>query len=264
MLRSVPRYLMEHPDETERLEQKTSAHVSASHLRMAGLRRGMNALDVGCGPGAVTRVLSAKSGTCATGVDSSAERICVAKAIAEREGVRCRFVTGLSHQLPFANNTFDFVWSRFLFEYLTEPSATLEDMVRVAKPGARICVADLDAQMQQFYPKPPPIEKLLKRATDLLGSQGFDPYIGRKLYTYFVRAGLNNIRVFIRPYQIYAGGLPDIAFNNFRMKFARALERLESIDPHTDWRRLLASLQSHLRQGDFFYYSTLILVTATK
>jgi len=41
-------------------------------------------------------------------------------------------------KLPFKNNTFDEVFSSFVFEHLTNPQFTLEEMFRVLKKGGRV------------------------------------------------------------------------------------------------------------------------------
>lgn len=48
------------------------------------------------------------------------------------------------------------------------------------------------------------------------------------------------------------------------MKLAKVSERLKAIDPSTDWTQLSTRLHAHLREKDLFYYSTLVIVTATK
>ena len=50
-------YLMESPEEADRLEAKTDAALSERLLRQAGLTTGMRVLDAGAGTGAVARVM---------------------------------------------------------------------------------------------------------------------------------------------------------------------------------------------------------------
>ena len=76
-------YLMDGPREGRRLEAKIRSAASRRQLRHAGLAPGMDALDAGCGSGAVTRVMAAIAGPGrATGVDASASRIAQARALA--------------------------------------------------------------------------------------------------------------------------------------------------------------------------------------
>src|SRR6266498_4408883 len=76
-------YLMENPREPERLEAKTDLALAEEQLRWAGLRSGMRALDVGCGSGAVTRVMARLTSPADTiGVDQSQERLAEARRLA--------------------------------------------------------------------------------------------------------------------------------------------------------------------------------------
>jgi len=40
--------------------------------------------------------------------------------------------------LPFRNDIFDIVYSRFLFEHLRNPGFVLKEMARVMKPGGKL------------------------------------------------------------------------------------------------------------------------------
>ena len=257
-------YLMESSCEVDRLEKKTDAAFSFDNLVRAGLRAGMVALDVGCGSGAVTRTIAEITGCDAFGVDRSEDRIDAATKLARELVAPVRFLASEGHQMPWREPIFDFTWSRFLFEYLSEPKDVLSEMIRVTKPGGIVAVADLDAQMTQFFPKPDHLKNILDHGLQLLAKQGFDPDIGRKLFSMFRELRLGRVRSVAIPYQTYCGGLPEPALENWAQKLATSSTLLKRLDPSVDWDQFSDGLMAHLRSPDVFYYSTLILTTGVK
>ncbi|WP_331236293.1 class I SAM-dependent methyltransferase [Natronorarus salvus] len=49
-------------------------------------------------------------------------------------------VMGDGHRLPFADDTFDLVFSEFVFEHLLDPDAALREIDRVVTPGGHVVV----------------------------------------------------------------------------------------------------------------------------
>ncbi len=257
-------YLMEHAGEGDRLEEKTDAAFAEENLRVAGLRPGMTSIDVGCGSGAVTRLMATLTGAITVGLDSSGERVEYAKSLASEFGDQLQFLSAPAENIPCDANSFDFCWSRFFFEYQTELQPALSEMVRVAKPGGIIAVADLDGQMTAFYPQPEHIRKTLERAIGLLETVGFDPKVGRKIFAAFKKQPLENIRVKAIPYQTYFGGLSPLALKNWEAKFTQAKAVLTRLAPTEDWDAFSQEILQLLQHEDSFYYSTLIITSGVK
>jgi ubiquinone/menaquinone biosynthesis C-methylase UbiE len=255
-------YLMEAAGEGTRLEGKTSAAVAEAQLRGAGLAPGMTALDVGCGSGAVTRVMSGIiGGPGAMGLDASVDRIDLARKLAAEKGSSARFVQGQADALPFPDGSFDFAWSRFLFEYLDSPQAVLREMQRVVRPGGVVVVADLDHQLQTFQPLSEELGAQLGEALEWLRAHGFDPDVGRKLHPWFHAAGFEEVRVQVLMHQVYAGPMPEADLANWTQKLAVSTARLARLTGETGrWQRLAEAMHRLFRQPDFIYYAPLIVV----
>jgi ubiquinone/menaquinone biosynthesis C-methylase UbiE len=259
---SAPSYIMESPEEGARLEKKTDAVTVARQLRLTGLRPHMRALDVGCGTGAVTRVMAglAAPGS-ATGIDVSGSRLEEARRLAARGDAAIAFLPGEATDLPLPSASFDYVWSRFLFQYLPDPERALAEMIRVAVPGGTVVVADLDGQIEQFYPLDACAELGLRSALALLAESGFDPRVGRKLFNWFRKAGLQDVTVHCQPYQVYGGGVPESELANWRQKVETVTRRLIAQTGDRDhWEAFRAAFLAQIQHPDTFYYSTLILV----
>jgi ubiquinone/menaquinone biosynthesis C-methylase UbiE len=258
-------YLMESPREGERLHQKTDLAFAEANLRLAGLRPGMQSLDVGCGIGMLTMLMHQISGQARTvGVDGSVARIEAARRRVPPRRSDVEFVSADIRTLPQNADSFDFSWSRFVFEYLCEPEVVLAEMKRVTRPGGVVAVADLDSQLLNFHPQSPGTAERMQQAFQLLAEQGFDPCIGRKLYTMFKRAGLRDIKAAVVPYQTFCGGLPSGAWENWQQKLAVASTKLSTLDPSGRWDELAKQVLGEMSCEESFYYSTLIVVSGIK
>lgn len=255
-------YLMESVDEGERLERKTDPIAVGEQLLMTGLRLGMRGLDVACGTGAVTRVMAKIAGPGRiTGLDMSAERLTSARLFAQREHVDVTFAQGTADALPFPSASFDYTHARFLFEYLPKHGEVLGEMIRVTRPGGYVVVADLDGQIDGLYPMDEGLRQDVDDALSLLSAHGFDPRVGRKLYTLFTAAGLRQLKVRVVPYQVYSGGLPEGDIWNWRAKLTTSARFLAQQTGDVErWARFQGNYLAHLTARDAFYHSSLILM----
>jgi SAM-dependent methyltransferase len=87
-------------------------------------------LDLGCGDGQLTERLAA-SGAQLTGVDLSPQMIAAARA----RGVDAR--EGSAESLPFADRSFDAVFSNAALHWVRNQDAMMAEVRRVLKPGGR-------------------------------------------------------------------------------------------------------------------------------
>jgi demethylmenaquinone methyltransferase/2-methoxy-6-polyprenyl-1,4-benzoquinol methylase len=116
---------------------------------LASAAPGTRALDVCCGTGDIAYAL-ARLGAKTIGLDFSEPMLDVAKArIASRKSSTPGsllqypdFLQGNAEQLPFPNGTFDIVTVGYGLRNLASWERGLEEMERVARPGARLVVLD--------------------------------------------------------------------------------------------------------------------------
>ena len=129
-----------------RLWKRRVAHLAA-------VQPGSRALDLCCGTGDLSFAL-AQRGAETTGLDFSAEMLRVAKERSRKSEVGSQhktphsalripqFLQGDAQQLPFPENSFDIVTMGYGLRNLTSWERGLDEMFRVAKPGARLIVLD--------------------------------------------------------------------------------------------------------------------------
>jgi ubiquinone/menaquinone biosynthesis C-methylase UbiE len=102
---------------------------------LAGVSRGQRALDVGCGPGALTAELAGRLGTAAVCAVEPSESF--AAAARERlPGVDVRL--SAAEQLPFSDGAFDVAAAQLVVHFMADPVAGLREHCRQLLPGGPV------------------------------------------------------------------------------------------------------------------------------
>lgn len=98
-----------------------------------------NIIDVGCGIGGSTLYLAQKLGSQATGITLSPVQASRAKERAVAAGLerQVNFTVANALDMPFAENTFDLVWSLESGEHMPDKSKFLAKCYRILKPGEK-------------------------------------------------------------------------------------------------------------------------------
>lgn len=145
-------------------------------------------LEVGAGTGDDALEFASRFGAHVVGVDSSETMVVEAK----RRGLAEALVAD-AHLLPFADATFDGCWADRVFQHLEDPRKALGELVRVAKPGARIVVADPDYDTQVVDVADQELaRRILRFRADHLLRNGT---LAHRMSGLFLRAGLTDASV---------------------------------------------------------------------
>lgn len=139
----------------------------------AGVRRGHQVLDVGCGPGALTAELVRRvSVRAVTAIDPSPSFVAAIRkrfaAVDVREGV--------AEQLPFIDNSFDRTCAQLVVHFMTDPAAGLAEMGRVTRPGGVVtaCVWDHAGEgspLAPFWRAAHDVDRHVRDESDLAGAR---------------------------------------------------------------------------------------------
>lgn len=116
----------------DRFMGRYSTPLSVELLDVLGAHPEERALDVGCGPGALTRLLAERLGADhVAAVDPSPPFV---EATRDRlPGVDVRLAS--AEDLPFDDDRFDLVLAQLVVPFLRAPDSAVHEMVRVARPG---------------------------------------------------------------------------------------------------------------------------------
>ena len=120
--------------------------LAAALLEFTGLEAGARALDVGCGPGALTAALAERLGPAnVVAADPSPP---FAEACAARlPGVEV--VVAAAESLPFQSGGFGASFAQLAVNFFADPVAAVGEIARVTRPGGSVsaCVWDYAGEM---------------------------------------------------------------------------------------------------------------------
>lgn len=129
------------------------APITDAAIRALNVPPGSRGLDVGCGAGLQAMRLAEVVGSLGhvIGLDLSPRMLQHAMRLAERSGLaeRVSFREGNMSRLPFADNTFDWLWSADCAGYApeSEPLSLLRELARVVRPGGSVAILFWSSQM---------------------------------------------------------------------------------------------------------------------
>lgn len=114
-----------------------------------GVTAGQSALDVGCGPGSLTAVLTDRLGAEAVSAFDPSPPF-VAECAARHPGVTVR--EGRAEAIPFEDARFDCALAQLVLHFVTDPEQAAHEFRRVLRPGgvAAACVWDFAGGMEML------------------------------------------------------------------------------------------------------------------
>jgi ubiquinone/menaquinone biosynthesis C-methylase UbiE len=258
-------YIMEDPREALRLELKVDPKAWATKYLAQHVKPGAKVLSVGCGPGVILSEVCSKDSTVhGTGLDVSSERVQQATD-KHKSNKQLTFLRGDAHAIPFDSNSFDLVYARMLFEYLADKQKAAAEMVRVCRPGGTVLLQDLDGQLLWNYPEDPVMQRTIEKVVGGLARTGFDPFVGRKLFSLAHSAGLTDIDVQVECYHLIAGEIEPSIFQQWELKMKIATPQIARIlGDERAANDQVARFLDYLRRPDSLTYSNVFTVTGQK
>lgn len=116
---------------------------------VAGVRSGQRALDVGCGPGALTRVFVERLGAASVAACDPSPSFVEECA---REFPDADVRSAPAESLPFDDDRFDVAAAQLVLHFVGRPEVAAVEMQRVVRPGGTVaaCVWDFDGGMEML------------------------------------------------------------------------------------------------------------------
>lgn len=186
----------------ERLKVLAAASLpeTSDLLDRVGVAPGARCLDLGCGSGDVTFELARRAGPAGhvTGLDQDEVKLALAREEAADAGIaNAEFRVGNVYEWD-EPGTYDIVYCRFLMQHLSRPVDLLRTMCAGLRPGGAILVEDADFSGAFSEPPSAGHEFFVHAYSRVLESHGGDPGAARKLYGWFLEAGIANASLSVR------------------------------------------------------------------
>ncbi len=182
--------------EYERLKAQSAiwAPLTGRVLDAAGLGPGMNALDAGCGPGEVMRLMGRRVGPTGrvTGIDIDAGvgAYGLSRLEAEEEGVFAFHPADLTKDDPVPGAPFDLVYCRFLLIHMDDPVAMVRRLAGLVKPGGTLVAMDYVMDTIRVAPDNAVLSRGVAVMNGVFAAAGRPLDAGVRLAEWFVAAGL--------------------------------------------------------------------------
>jgi SAM-dependent methyltransferase len=212
------------PRESERLHDQAGTLVELLHGDTA-YPAGARVLEAGCGVGAQTVTLAARSpGAHFVSVDLSAESAAEAERRVRAAGhTNVEAAQGDIFALPFAPGSFDHVFVCFVLEHLAQPVEALAALKRMLKPGGTITVIEGDHGSAYFHPDSAAADEAIQCQVTLQREAGGNSLIGRQVYPLLVGAGFEDVSV--SPRMVYVdSSRPELVEGFTRRTFTAMIE----------------------------------------
>jgi SAM-dependent methyltransferase len=134
----------------------SSVHATGADLErlraLAGQTQPARALDLGCGAGHASFAMARGGARRITAYDPSSDMLAVvAQEAAARGHDAVETCAGAAEVLPFENNTFDLVVTRYSAHHWASVPRALAECARVTAPGGRLVVIDVIAPEMPLF-----------------------------------------------------------------------------------------------------------------
>jgi len=186
-------------DSLRRLKKQASVanDLEFEHIHAAGLEPGARVMDLGCGPGIIsTEIASRSNPRKLVAVDCNDKSLSETRSQFERAGIVGAEVKNfnvydenLSSQGPF-----DFIYSRLVFQHLSDPIRALANIRGCLADQGRFCICDIDDRWLNVVPETNEFKSFIKRVRDAQSNRGGDRGVGTKLPHYLKQAGFTDIK----------------------------------------------------------------------
>lgn len=112
--------------------------------KISGLATGKKLLNIGCGRGGTDRFLAKELNLNIEGIDISEKQIRIArgKALAENISNKCRYAVASALDIPFADNTFDYILCQESFFHIQDKLRAVSEFQRVLKNKGLVVLED--------------------------------------------------------------------------------------------------------------------------
>jgi ubiquinone/menaquinone biosynthesis C-methylase UbiE len=193
-----------------------------SYLRWLEVRPGDSVLETSVGTGLNFKYLP--RGARLSGLDLSLEMLTSCQANLRRWAREADLFLGNAEELPFADNSFDVVFHTGGINFFNDRARAIREMIRVAKPGSRILIADeTEEHVKATYERVPVTSLFFRnRAAPVQAPVELVPPEMQEIHLETLWRGRFYALTFRKPLALRcAQGRNDTVFHGFRVHVSR-------------------------------------------
>jgi SAM-dependent methyltransferase len=187
--------------EIERLQEQGAAMAPdcVVMLDKIGVAPGWRCLDIGCGPGGITDLLSERVGSAGkvTGLDSDEVFLAHAR---ERTPGNVEFVKGNALASTLPTHAFDLVHMRFVASTAGNAEGLISEAMRLTRPGGVVALQEPDIATLTCFPPLQAWDRLKAALEGAFSAVGADIRLGQRLFQLMRAAGLTDLEY--RPFVV--------------------------------------------------------------
>jgi len=200
--------------------------------RQTGINPQSRILEIGCGTGVIVNDVGQQTDQPVIGIDIDYQHLSEAN-IQYPESV---FACSEAAELPFPDNSFDFVISHYFFLWVKDAAPVLKEVNRVLKPhGTLVALAEPDYLARIDAPRE--FWELAELQTTALINQGVNPMMGRQLPQLLSQAGFKDVSYGVSGFQSETSNIPDWLNSEWNV-LEHDLDGLVSSEKLRSWREL--------------------------
>lgn len=189
-------------DRTAELERLASQarlgwEGEAAILERFGFNEATSILEVGSGPGFVTRLLLDRfPGARVTCVEIDAELVNDARSYLDDYDDRVTFVHASVSDTGLAADSYDAAYARLLFQHLPDPLTAAREILRLLNGRAPFVIYDVDDGLEVLVdPDVPGLRSVTQHMAQMQAALGGNRFIGRRLIRMLKGAGFEQLDI---------------------------------------------------------------------
>ena len=254
------------PLELERLrfQHEVWGPVTNAFFERLGVEPGMRVLDLGCGPGYVSVELAKRVGPSGEVValdEAKHWTEWLALKAKERGLANVRTVTARIQEADLPASSFDVIFSRWVFSFLSDPSAVATMLARSLKPGGLLAIEDYNHEGVSIFPESDGFRAAVRATRALYKTSGGDQFVMGKIPAIFAAAGLETVEV--HP-NVLCGGPESGAFrwaDSFFPRYSAVYEQKGLMTP-AERNQFLAEWEARKQNPLTMFYSPMVVDAA--
>ncbi|MBI4973947.1 methyltransferase domain-containing protein [Candidatus Roizmanbacteria bacterium] len=165
----------------------TFRQTNSQIVKLLNPKPNSSLLDVGCGSGIlIQKLLSLNRNMKLYGLDITPKMVEVAKK-KFKNNPNVEITQGSAINMPYENNSFDYVTCASSFHHHPDPLQSVKEMVRVLKPGGKLLILDMCIEGL--------LRKLLFKIENVYHNEGkVFRLTNREMYDLYEKVGLTQIK----------------------------------------------------------------------